>query len=260
MRSSVVSLLCVAVLNTSAFAQVEESRDRPSTASSMTVTDLMNVPDPFPAIAQSKEYRDAFDMGVKEAEKELRNGTATLMIWGLQRGWFEHLDQETGLPKRPIARCVVGAEIFGREVGHNETIRKSITAHGLPSNSFKKWEKELFDLKGFWGRQMKTTQPIPLHAGGPLLKSPDGRFTIQPVKPEEKGSDGVIHHDLGLRVSGNGSGPRTEDIIWSGETDLLWGPQGSRFAVIRCRGKTSVDYMALDLQRVAWLRWEVESR
>ena len=41
--------------------------------------------------------------------------------------------------------------------------------------------------------------------------------------------------------------PTTEKIIWDGETDLLWGPQGSRFAVIRCKSVKN-DYFAIHFQ------------
>src|SRR4029079_8397779 len=57
-------------------------------------------------------------------------------------------------------------------------IEAYIKEHGLPANSFKRWEKELFDLRGFFESQVKVTSPVSLAARGPAAKSPDGGWEV----------------------------------------------------------------------------------
>ena len=78
-----------------------------------------------------------------------------------------------------------------------------------------------------------------------------------------KKDDGTVSPILGVAIVAEGKKPANKTIYWAtDETDFVWGPAGSRFIVIRCRDKRSslytCHYMALDLQRVAWLRWEDE--
>ena len=114
----------------------------------------------------TKAWRDGYKQGVAEAEKELREGHATLYMSGLQDG-LEHLDRETGLPFTIVAACVVDDQTCGRERGHDARIREHIKVHGLPAGSFKKWEKELFELKEYYNARTQTAKPIPLAPGGP---------------------------------------------------------------------------------------------
>ena len=213
---------------------------------------------------QTKEYREAFKKGALEAAQEIKKGVVTLYTFGLQMS-LEHLDKVTGLPIQPIAGCEIDNEILGRSAGHNEAVMEHVKLQGPPPNSFNRWSKDLFDLKEFFDRESKTVHPTPLKPGGRTLKSPDGRFTIRPVQTESKNDDGTIRHCLGIVLGGETLNTTTEEIIWDeGETDLLWGPQGSRFAVIRCKTVKSdyfaFHFQALDLQRGKWLRWEHTTR
>jgi hypothetical protein len=178
-------------------------------------------------------------------------------LYGL-RSLFEHLDRETGLPERGIAGCRVDDEILGRAAGHNERIADSIKEHGLPGSSFKRWEKELFDLKGDYGSRIKTEKPHRLTVGGPAVKSSDGRYTIRPVKSQFKKDDGSLGDVLGVVVGVDGVDHEALKVfIDQGKTDFFWGPKDSGFAVIRSERKDESCYMALDLKRGHWLREEL---
>jgi hypothetical protein len=206
--------------------------------------------------AQTKEHRDGYKQGVGEAEQELKEGHPTLYAFGLRMS-VENVDRKTGLPFTFIAGCEVDDRILGREQGHDARIREHIKVHGLPASSFKKWEKELFDLKGFYNVQTKTAKSAPLAVGGPMHVSPDGKYTVAPIQMSFEKDDGTISPILGIAVAAQGKKPAHEKILWAeDETDFLWGPAGSRFIVIRCRDKSADHYMAYDLERANWLRWE----
>ena len=205
---------------------------------------------------ETKEYRDGYKQGIAEAEKELKEGHPTLYMSGLQMS-FEHLDKKTGLRMTPIAACVVDDRTDGREHGHNKRIMDHIKIHGLPASSFKKWERELFDLRAFFDDQTKTNKPVRLEVGGPKHVSPDGKFTVTPVQSHIEKDDGTSKPVLGIVVTARGQKPMREESIWQGdESDFVWGPEGSRFIVIRCRGN-GVYYMAFDLECSEWLRWDL---
>lgn len=206
-------------------------------------------------IGDSDEYRAGYRQGVEEAKKELESGVATFYTCGLQLG-LEHLDRETGIPIRPIAGCGVDDEILGRSFGHNKTLSDSMKLRGLPANSFKRWEKELFGLEAYFIARSKQQAPVRPKAGGPVLKSPDGKFTITPVRSEYKRQDGSTGNVFALIVGGDGVKPSTVNVWWD-DVDLVWGPNGSRFAVLRNVQKEWDKYDALDLQRGEWLRQEM---
>jgi hypothetical protein len=213
--------------------------------------------EPGVAITLEKPVKDeaAYEVGHREAEEELKAGRATIYVYGLPSA-HENLDRKTGLPRQAIAGCVMDDAILGRAAGHNDRIAEYIREHGPPSNSFKRWEKELFDLKGYYESRLKAERPHRLASGGPVVRSPDGRVTIHPVKIQYR-KDGSLAEILGLVVGGDGV---EHEASWvpgdEGGTDLLWGPKGSGFAVVRCEGKDKPRYMALDLRRGRWLREE----
>ena len=102
-------------------------------------------------IKPGADYQKGYHAGRAEADEQLIAGKATLYTYGLRRhDEIEFLDRETGLPFEPVAGCVVNETIHGRAAGHNDRIREFIAERGLPRNSFKRWEKDLFDLKGYY--------------------------------------------------------------------------------------------------------------
>lgn len=201
-------------------------------------------------------YQAAYQMGRTQADKELAAGRATIYRYG-DGSRSIGLDRKTGLPYRSIADCEVDDQILGRAVGHNERIAESIKEHGLPANSFKRWEKEIFDLRNYYELRVSTEKPQRLIPGGPAVRSPDGRCTIRPVKIRLEKDEGRFEEVLGLAIGVDGL---QHEPFWvfrdKGETDFLWGPKGSGFAVIRCRGKAELRYLALDPKRRLWLREE----
>jgi hypothetical protein len=98
------------------------------------------------------DYGAGYKAGAAEADKDLEEGVVAFYIYGLRRS-PEFLDRKTGLPCKVIAACVVNDTLVGRAAGHNDRINEYIVERGLPSNSFKRWEKELFDdRRSFWPR------------------------------------------------------------------------------------------------------------
>jgi hypothetical protein len=188
-------------------------------------------------------YAAGCKAGVAEAEKELKEGKATLYTYGLRdRDGIEDLDRKTGLPFEAIAGCVVYDKLLGRAAGHNRRIAKYIEEHGLPSNSFKRWEKELFDLESYFAKRRKTEKPIPLIVGLPAEKSPDGKYAMRRAQKPR-----------GLIVSVDGIDHKALWISY-GNIDFFWGPKDSGFAVIRTSGVDGTSFMAVDFKRGRRLR------
>jgi hypothetical protein len=105
-------------------------------------------------------FEAAYKRGEAEADKEWEAGKATLFMCGLPWEFGSLLDEETGLPLKPITGCVVDGETLGRVSGHNQRIRQFIAKGGVPKNTFKGWEKELLDLKNYFRRLIKTQEPF----------------------------------------------------------------------------------------------------
>ena len=215
--------------------------------------------DPLGAIRKSDEYQAAYKQGRAEADRELNDQSATIYTYGLG-DLCENLDRETGLPYNGFG-CVVDDKILGRTDGHNDRIMESIKANGLPKNSFKPWERELFGLKGYVESRRKHDKPETLTADGPALKSPDASYTIKPiVKQIER--DGKVVKTLAIELSGNGRKP---EEIWlfaraDEKTELFWGPKESGFVVVAIRDSRYDQFEVLDLRRGRMLRMEMISR
>jgi len=109
------------------------------------------------------------------------------------------LDRETGLPIYGLG-CVVDGELLGREEGYNARIKEHIAAHGPPASSFKKYERELFDLKAYFEERARTEEPIRLEEDGPEVRSPDESYGIR----------------LAARTGTNGRGEPTRYSVYLG--------------------------------------------
>jgi hypothetical protein len=59
---------------------------------------------------------------------------------------------------------------------------------------------------------------------------------------------------LAFVVSVDGTDHTQLIALYDGEMDVVWGPGGSGFAVIRCKAQDGPYFMALDLKRAEWLR------
>lgn len=215
-------------------------------------------------LTQSKEYQAGYKQGRAEADRELERQEATIYTAGLpEKPGEENLDQETGLLYSNFG-CVVDNELLGRIAGHNDRIKESIQLHGLPKNSFKPWEKELFGLEDHVAARRKSEKPERLTLDGPVRKSPDGKATIKIIQRSFKRRDGTVGKSLWLEQGGDERTP--EDFPLPAHDDdtveCYWGPKGSGFVVIAvtCSGHGKESgyghYTAWDLKRRRVLRSE----
>jgi hypothetical protein len=212
------------------------------------------------AFARYERNWTYYASGWWEAERELWQGRATLYRHGgLRLGDRDEVDRETGLPVERYGGCLVMEGERERAAGHNAHIAQYVRWHGLPKNSLKAWEKELFDLKGYFAARSRTEAPRRLVAGGPAEVSPDSRNALRPVGYLM--NDGSTSDGLKVVVT---TGKATLDDWYvryeQGESFLLWGPDGSRFAVVRSTDDKIVTYKAYDLRTGRVLRTEYWSQ
>ena len=192
-----------------------------------------------------------YDSGWWEAERELWRGEATIYgSAGLRRGDICDIDQDTGLPVQSPG-CQTDVSYDERMKGHNDHIAQYIRWHGLPKNTLKPWEDELFNLARCFDDKSRIDVPSQLYAGGPAMVSPDGRNRVRLVK------DAVVK-DLQMVVISAGDNVMADWNVHTGEgaSELQWGPRGSRFAVIRSTTETCERYVAYDLRTGRRLRSE----
>ena len=216
----------------------------------------------------SPEYREAYEQGRRDAEVALEDGTPAFLSYGL-RAPDGMLDEESGLPFEAIAGCDAGDDILGRAAGNNDCVRASIAKNGLPRGSFKAWEKEIGDLEAFVASRQKIDPSKRLTAGGPAIKSPDGKFAIRCVSSEVKGGPGQPNETVGYiafsrvkRIELKRYPVPVESLAyvlsrehveqpqaefeWGREADVTWGPEGSRFVVLHGRSRGKEVYHAID--------------
>jgi hypothetical protein len=218
---------------------------------------MARMPSTSPGGSPPRSLRTPRRRAARRPTGELEQGRATLYVYGLRRGG-DNLDRETGLPYEPIAGCVVDDTILGRANGHNARIKESIAAHGLPANSFKRWEKDLFDLKGYVETHLKAGPAVPLKVDGPAAKSPDGKHSIRVAKVTTKSVvDDKPYERVVLIVDDGRASDRPFSLVGlEGEPRLLWGPEGSGFAVVLYKNLWGEQAEAIDLHRGWWLRME----
>jgi hypothetical protein len=204
-------------------------------------------------------YGSGYRIGVAEADQQLEAGQATIYIYGLRDGG-EFLDRRSGLPLEPIAGCAVDNTILGRASGHNKRIKEFITEKGLPSNSFKKWEKELFDLEGYFEEQTRKKKPFRLTASGPPTESPDGKYTLYLDKTQREKPNGTVSDHWSILIMRAGIDRKRYELFREGDVDCVWGPKGAAFAVIRTNTTNGARLEALDVGRGKLLRLEYADR
>jgi hypothetical protein len=199
--------------------------------------------------------------GRAEAEAELESGEATIWTYGLNMSPFiERLDRETGLYYSSFG-CVADAELVARVRGHNARVAEYVCDHGPPKNSLKPWEKELFGLKEYFESRCRTGAPTRLTVGGPAAVSPDTGYAVKLVKRPDKTLEGKPTESTWI-VVGDQDIESKRTGLWMKDAELVWGPKGSWFAVLRGARRThgGQDYMALDLRRVRTIRLEFGDR
>jgi hypothetical protein len=199
-------------------------------------------------IAASDRQDPSYQQGVAEANAELERGAATLYTYGLRRE-LSLFDRKTGLPLLAIAGCMVSEHTLCRAQGHNDTINRYIAQRGLPPNSFKPWEWELYHLKKYYALRMKTETPARLVLGGPAVKSPAGKFAVRLVDRPLEGTDGTLTPNLSMIVTVDGKDTEGVYVASEAAIDFLWGPPGSGFIAVRTKAKDGMNWFsAVDLK------------
>jgi hypothetical protein len=200
-------------------------------------------------------YKAAYLKARDEADASLRDGRARLFSYGMLG--MSDLDPETGLAEVSIAGCVVGEDILGRAEGNNIRVRDWIKEHGPTPNSLVRWKDELSDLPAFFAAKAKVGAAVQLGIGGPKLTSPDGQYTLRQIASQvKKGLPPAVRTvtTVGLEVSERGVVRKLLTDDWGdGLTDLVWGPTGAPFAVVRTRGEGSLGFQILHLRPVDWV-------
>ena len=168
------------------------------------------------------------------------------------------IDRDTGLLFTSIDGLVGHASEPGRIEGHNDHVAQYIRWNGLPENSLKPWERELFNLARFFDDRSQHATPTRLLAGAAAVVSPDGRNSVRLVGDVLEGAQRLVGVEIaaGPEVLQSGCFPWFDT---PGDIDLLWGPAGSRFAIVRSRTAVKEYYTAYDLRRGRSIRdeWRV---
>jgi hypothetical protein len=197
----------------------------------------------------------AYNRGAAEADAEIRRGEASIYTWGTTDQPLEFLDRGTGLPIKVIAGCVISEENIERAKGHDDRIRRYVAEKGPPDNSFKRWEKDLFDLKRYYEVRMETETPLRLILGRPAVKSSDGKYAVRLVRKLPELGEGLEKMCVIITVS---QADHEALPVFHGKAaniDAIWGPKRSNFIVVRCeREDNSFCFIAVDLRRGKMLR------
>jgi hypothetical protein len=194
--------------------------------------------------------------GWRDAERELQHGEATIYaLGGLIIGDVCNIDEDTGLPIQRVCGCVILEGDIERVKGHNDRIEQYISRHGLPRNTLKPWQDDLRNLKRCFDDRSRAVAPKRLHAGGPKVVLPDGRNSIRPTAGVK--DDGSPSDSLKIIIAeGNVVLGDWYVRFGEGDSDVDWGPEGSRFTVIRSISGKSESYEAYDLRTGRCLRTE----
>jgi hypothetical protein len=208
------------------------------------------------AFAEYRRNGTYYAAGWWDAELELWRGEATIYeVGGFVIGDTCNFDLDTGLPIRWGSGCLIRTGDSERVKGHNDHIAQYVRWHGLPKNTLKPWAQELFNLYRYFEIRSRTDVPWRLHADGPAVVSPDRRNSVRLVSGvKDDGSPG----DWRSVIITAGNVVLNEGPIRPGkaDSDLLWGPEESRFAVIRSVYGETEHYVAFDLRTGRPLRDE----
>lgn len=191
-----------------------------------------------------------------DAECELWRGDVTIYsLGGLRMGDSCNVDEDTGLPINFVCACVIGKGDRERVLGHNDRVNRYIRSHGLPKNTLNPWRNELFGLKAYFDGHTRTHGSQRLLAGGPAVASPDGKRSIRPVAAVK--DDGSPSDSLKVIIAAGDAVLGDWYVRFGkGESDMVWGPEGSQFVVIRTIAEKTEHYEAYDLRTCRYLRNE----
>lgn len=210
--------------------------------------------------SRSRGYRRAYRQGRAGADAQWKAGRVCLYTYGL-RGIGDNLDPETGLACEGIAGCEVDDAILGRAAGHDERVAELIEQKGLPPGSFKPRLAELSGLAAYFRSRTGEDAPRGMDAEGPGLRSADGRHVVRLVTDIYERGDGGVGRTLSLALDeGKNASPKRCILLGDCEPQLVWGPSGSGFVVVRGRSEGFDIYEAIDLNRGRSLKLELVKR
>jgi hypothetical protein len=208
------------------------------------------------AYAEHQRNGTYYAAGWCAAERELWRGEATIWAFGSSvTGGTCSIDPDTGLPSSGGCGCVIRNGDSEWVKGHNDHIAQFIRWNGLPQNTLKPWILELFNLYRYFEIKSRTDVPRRLLVDGPAVFSPDRKNSVRLVSVvKDDGSRG----DWLTVVITAGNVVLNKGFIRpdKAESDLLWGPKESRFAVIRSVYDKTEYYAAYDLRTGRLLRDE----
>jgi hypothetical protein len=120
----------------------------------------------------------------------------------------------------------------------------------------------LFGLKVYFDGHKRTHGSERLLAGGPAVASPDGKSSIRPVAAAK--NPGIPPDSLKAVIAAGDAVLGDRYVRFGrGDSDLVWGPEGSRSVVIRTVSEKKEDYEAYDLRTGLCLvteTWDEEVR
>lgn len=196
----------------------------------------------------SAEFRKGYARGWAEAEAKLQEGGRVDLIGGDAFSLSsEYTDRETGLPLS-AAGCLIDDEWRGRIAGNNERIADWIKTRGLPANSVKPWERQVFDIAAYFAECERRGAVLRLTPEGSPYVSPDGRLSIAVEHRRPTRAIRFYRIWLTFRPPGKREELGEESVRFrrAGRAELCWGPAGSPLAFLRFQEDGELRYVALD--------------
>jgi hypothetical protein len=186
----------------------------------------------------------AYDTGVAEAQADLKADYAYLYTYGERRAVGHDYNEETGLPYKAIAGCIIDDDITDRARGYNETVKAWIKQQGRePSNSIKPYAEQLKDLGTYWAESKASAVAVELK---PVKVDDTHTVMLNPV--DERGYSTLV-----LKTD---TGDATHFLAVDPIKNVQFkpGPAGSRTIVVRFENAdNSVCYVVLETRRGARL-------
>ncbi len=192
-----------------------------------------------------------YDTGWWEAEREIWRGDVTIYREQESVCFPDHtleIDRDTGLLVTWIRGTAGRVQEAERITGHNDHVAEYIRSHALPKNSLKPWGKELFNLARFFDDRSQHDAPTRLLAGGAAVVSPDGKNSVRLVGGVLDGWLPFVCLEIAADRGVFKSAYFPCFVDTDDDIDLHWGPDGSRFVVIRSRVVGTGHYVACDLR------------
>ncbi len=212
---------------------------------------------------REQQYKRGFDVGQKEAERDLKAGNAWIYATGEPESWKEY-DPLSGLTRHAIALCIVTDYDCGREAGYNQAINIHIKRHGPLPNSRIKWSREILSPIEYMTR-LDSGKVSNLNEQSGSVKCPSSKFSIQLFLDHRTDPSGKIMTFERLSLTPNNQEGQLicfpgGDIQNVQPVSIAWGPPESEILFVRYRWENTADVRecvaVLDLRTGLWLNYE----